>query len=316
MDNNPADDPWSWSHVDNAGTLEAAAGLDDMNALWTYDQDLLTLGTGVQVDDHVNTNDIFDPSSTSIEELRQHSTCFGSVRCYAPLVPCSREFKALKPLKIRDVHICLLSEHTVTPETLSMRQLPVIAKESWYSERSWCGLQWSGEFFAVFSKKASLVFQDLLNKFHVQLDALVSFQEVYDKTKSLQRSQVATMAVEVNVYGSGDDTLLIGKYLSSAGLYLQQPLLQRDGVRYCNPHFLSLDGTGETPLFDISDNRVAQQLRLKASHSAGETEDDSGEDIQTILNSLSRGTMLDKRGGDHGIHTTLKEYVTMRRCIR
>lgn len=255
-------------------------------------------------------------SLTSEEELRSHSTCFGSVSCYLQYLPSRAvtRLKSLKPFKICNIRVRLLSRVFHAPGTEPIRQLPVLPKESWYSGRSWCGLQWSGDFFAVFSKKTSQRFQDLLNNFDVQLDALVNFEEVCNRTEPLQQNQVATVVVEVNIYGNRDHAMPIGKFLSSLGLYLQQPFLLRDGVRYYNPHVYSMEGNEQTPVFEIGSDvgiRAGQQQHADALHvSTNQGPDDNAEDFSSILDSLSRGTMLGKRGGDNGICTTLKEYAS------
>lgn len=220
-------------------------------------------------------------------------------------------FKTLKKTsKICEIHIRLLSQISA-PWTAEIQHLPVHLKVSWPSQKSWCGLQWSGELFAVFSKKTSLGFHDLLKNFNVHLEALVDLQEVHRRTKSLHPGKVATMVVEVNVYGSRDDAMLIGNFLSTLGLYLQQPVLRRYGVQYYNPHFLPMGDIDETPLFEVGSGiRMERQLRPAASHSSDPGEDDAGEEVQSILDSLSRGTVLGKRGGDSGICTVLKEYVS------
>ncbi|KAJ4416804.1 hypothetical protein N0V82_006533 [Gnomoniopsis sp. IMI 355080] len=226
----------------------------------------------------------------------------------------SRAEHALDRTKICEAPIRFLLQLFDAPE--GIRELPLLPKQSRTSERSWFGLQSDGKLFAILSKKLSLGLHDLLDKADVEFQAVIDLKEMEHKTASLKRRQVASTTIDVNIYGHKNDAELTGNILSSLGLYLQQPILQRDGTRYYNPHFFHMDEISETPTFELDVGVGGSQLRLNnASHDANpnandstDTGQDSGEDVSSILDSLTQSTVIGKRAGDIGLITLLKEY--------
>lgn len=223
--------------------------------------------------------------------------------------------KPLSSNKICDAPIRFMLKLLDAPE--GIREIPVLPKPSCISKRSWFGLQSDGKLFAILSKKISLGFHDLLDKADVEFRAVINLKEVEYKTKSLKRSQVASMTIDVNIYGNRDNAELTGNVFSSLGLYLQQPILQRNGTRYYNPHFFHMDEISETPIFELDYGISGNQQRLhNASHDGNsnaenstDTGQDSSEDVSSILNSLTQSTAIGKRAGDTGLITVLKESV-------
>lgn len=223
--------------------------------------------------------------------------------------------KPLSRTKISDVPIRFVSQLLDAPE--GNQEIRVLPKPSYTSNKSWFGLESYGELFAVLSKKISLGFHDLLDKADVEYRAVIDLKEAKRRTKSLKRSEVASMTIDVNIYGHIDNAELTGRVLSSLGLYIQQPVLQRSGTTYYNPHFFHMDEIGETPKFGLDYDISGNQQRLggasydgnsNADHSS-DIGQDSSEDVSSILGSLTQNTNIGKRVGDTGLITILKEFV-------
>lgn len=198
------------------------------------------------------------------------------------------------------------------------------AKPSCTLKRSWFGLQLDGKLFAVLSKRISLGFQDLLDKADVEYRAVMDLKEAERSTNSLKPSEVVSMTIDVNIYGHRDNAELTGRVTSSLGLYIQQPVLQRSGTKYYNPHFFHMDEISETPIFRLDYHMNGNQPRLEGSVHDGnsnvyhstDTGQDSSEDVSSILDSLTQSTTIGKRAGDIGLITVLKESVSSYQYFR
>lgn len=235
----------------NEHTYECA-GIDDGSIQYVSEQDIIGWSTGeypvaldTQWEQPFSTRDNL-AGSNPLSVIESYGTCFGSVRV---LVNCSIETNQLSITKICDVPIRFLLQLLDAPE--GIREMPVLAKPSYTSEMSWFGLQSDGKFFAVFSKKIGLGFHDLLDKADVEFQAVIDLRQGEHKTEALRGSQVASMTIDINIYGHRDNAELSGNVLSSLGWYLQQPILQRSGTRYYNPHFFHIDEISETPIFEL-----------------------------------------------------------------
>jgi hypothetical protein len=124
-----------------------------------------------------------------------------------------------------------------------------------------------------------------------------------------------TLAVEVNVYGKRAVASKAGEILSSAGVYLQQPVCDMEHTAYYNPHFLHVEemlGLGpvqETPKFNIVMEPVASDGGMESSGFAtpeGE-QGDTFEEISNVLGSLSHRAILSKKTGAVALKSELKE---------
>ena len=58
--------------------------------------------------------------------------------------------------------------------------------------------------------------------------------------------------LQIQIYGPDEYYNEVGSALSSAGMYLQEPVFLDHGVVYRNPHFLSWDDSPETPLLNTA----------------------------------------------------------------
>lgn len=146
---------------------------------------------------------------------------------------------------------------------------------------------------------------------------MIDLKEAERKTKFLKRGEVISMTIDVNIYGHRDNAELAGRVLSSLGLYIQQPVLQRSGTKYCNPYFFHMDEISETSKFGIDYHISEKQRRVEGSiydgtsnvHRSTDTRQDSSEDVSSILNPLTQTAAIGKRAGTTGLLTVLKESV-------
>lgn len=106
------------------------------------------------------------------------------------------------------------------------------------------------------------------------------------KTKSIR-------PLQIQIYGPDEYYKDVGLTLSSAGMYLQEPLFLDHGVIYQNPHFLSWDNNADTPLFNSARNDPKTDFITK---------------IEAILDSFSPVLQPSLVVQDARIFTTLRKY--------
>ena len=99
--------------------------------------------------------------------------------------------------------------------------------------------------------------------------------------------------LQIQIYGPDKYYKDVGLTLSSAGMYLQEPLFLDHGVIYQNPHFLSWDNNADTPLFNLARN---------------DTQTDFITEIEAILDSFSPVLRPSLVVQDARIVTTLRKY--------
>ena len=106
------------------------------------------------------------------------------------------------------------------------------------------------------------------------------------KTKSIH-------PLQIHIYGPDEYYEDVGLTLSSAGMYLQEPLFFDHGVIYQNPHFLSWDNNADTPLFNSARNDPKTDFVTK---------------IEAIFDSYSPVLQPSLVVQDARISTTLRKY--------
>ena len=77
--------------------------------------------------------------------------------------------------------------------------------------------------------------------------AYLPFKELPQRTQAAGRnSKSGSFKVNVNVYGRREDSEAIGKVLSDAEVFLQDPEILQDEMVYQNPHILWFEGISES----------------------------------------------------------------------
>ncbi|KAL9111361.1 MAG: hypothetical protein Q9227_004238 [Pyrenula ochraceoflavens] len=98
-----------------------------------------------------------------------------------------------------------------------------------------------GEPLAMLNKEASAVISDLLSNTNARVSALFKRSHVLrtipEKVRGRKKS---ILPIDINVYGNTNVKCTVGKQLSNACIYLQDPDTLEDGVIYDNPHILAL----------------------------------------------------------------------------
>ena len=90
-------------------------------------------------------------------------------------------------------------------------------------------------------------------------------------THGIKNSSV--LPLQLNIYGSDEDFNEVGRFLSEAGMFLQEPVFLPPGIlSYRNPHFLSWDDISRTPQL-LASNEVSPF--------------DFGMEVEAILNSTN-----------------------------
>ena len=100
------------------------------------------------------------------------------------------------------------------------------------------------------------------------------------------------MPLQLNVYGPDEHFSEVGRFLSDAGMFLQEPVFLPPGtLSYRNPHFLSWDDISRTP-------------RLLASNEVSQL--DFGMEVEAIINSTNAVPQACHYQQDPRIRTELK----------
>ncbi|VBB81747.1 Putative protein of unknown function [Podospora comata] len=180
-------------------------------------------------------------------------------------------------------------------------------------------LDFQGLKFAVLNKKVCQHFQAFSRDVELRLLAFISHEEwVRMMSRWEQERMSAVVNFDLNIYGRRRHAADVGRVLSKAQLFLQQPQFGLDGFTYYNPHYLHPE---EVLGKEVSETPIAlHNSRSHNSHSPAndpikrvmqnevEPTNDTAE-INSILNSLSYHSILAKSVADRSIiRTTLLDH--------
>lgn len=107
----------------------------------------------------------------------------------------------------------------------------------------------NSEEIGVFDKKTATVLT-LLKKVSgtIRFSLFLGNEEDVKRYDSEEKRTKAVLPLEINIYGPLQNLEEIGKVLSDAGMFLQEPIFLGQGIVYRNPHFLSWGEETTTPL--------------------------------------------------------------------
>lgn len=124
------------------------------------------------------------------------------------------------------------------------------------------------------------------------IELFLSHEQGQDTAGVPVKESASVRLLQIQIYGPEEYSNEVGSTLSSAGMYLQEPVSLGPGVVYRNPHFLSWDDDLETPLFNAARNDPNAAFAAQ---------------IEAIMNSSNPGLPchVDQ---DPRISTTLRKY--------
>ena len=164
-----------------------------------------------------------------------------------------------------------------------------------------------GELFAQISELACRGLAELQELPSVEIVAFAEtkrIQHVFARTK---KPGEATLKVEVNVYGSADDTKIVGDKLCSVKMFLQDPDHGTQNIEYCNPHVIQFPGI-EEPVPTNTDKPFARDPH-KSSKAVMEERENFDQTVSAIYHSLTRSRSLERMQAGTKIRTPLLPYV-------
>ncbi len=177
-----------------------------------------------------------------------------------------------------------------------------------------CALEWSGSRFAILNKKTCRDIELLRNIRGLRLQVFVSTAE-WDKGLGAWAKDrtSAVLSIDINIYGPRCVAADAGKILLSAKTFLQQPVSGLDGFVYYNPHYLHIEEVlggqvHETPISSIEEK--SQEIGQTLNEEKQQQVSDEVE-IDSILNSLSHHSFLQKSIADRRIKTKLLEWAPL-----
>lgn len=180
------------------------------------------------------------------------------------------------------------------------RHFQVVNEGNFYS------LEYHGNKFAVLNKKTCSDLQSVFDVRQVRFTAYVQSKEWSNALKSWSKNKNSTtLAVEINIYGMRDVADEVGKVLSAAGTFLQQPRYGLDGISYYNPHYFRIPGFSaadsvDTPILTINDLGSAPVQNTRP-----DDRNDASIEVTSILDSLSHHNILKERVADVRIRQPL-----------
>lgn len=107
------------------------------------------------------------------------------------------------------------------------------------------------------------------------------------------KKAASVRSLQIQISGPDEYYNEVGLALSSAGMYLQEPVFLDHGAIYRNPHFLSWDNTLETPML----NAARDDPKLKFVN-----------EVEAIMASFQTVLHPSDVGQDARISTTLQKY--------
>jgi len=172
----------------------------------------------------------------------------------------------------------------------------------------------SGDRFAILNKKTCSDVRALQAEGRiVRFRAFVGDKEWTRVIRAWTPHNPGSFSMDINIYGRSEYASSIGKILSSRQTFLQQPLCGVDGIRYYNPQFLHVgdllgDIASETPSIrlDVPGTHTSAPIQIIGLEAQKEQQEhDDTREIDSILNSLSHGTILQRHTADRRIKSTL-----------
>ncbi|RYO13126.1 hypothetical protein AA0113_g12318 [Alternaria arborescens] len=133
--------------------------------------------------------------------------------------------------------------------------------------------------------------------YELDLEVFAPTRAIQDIIGRARREKEAVIRVQVNVYGPPAAANEIGRELSQHKLYLQRPAYVKDGVRYSNPHMLTLPEfeNSMTVIRPLLEEPVPEKPSLQTFKNT----------IQDVYSSLTRDRDLSGLEGDERLDTTL-----------
>jgi SWI/SNF-related matrix-associated actin-dependent regulator of chromatin subfamily A3 len=180
------------------------------------------------------------------------------------------------------------------------RHFQVVPEGNFYS------LEYNGNKFAVLNKKTCSDLQAVFNGRQVRLTAYVQSKEWSNALKSWSKNKNSTtLTVEINMYGMRDVADEVGKVLSAAGTFLQQPRYGLDGISYYNPHYFRVPGFSDADSLDTPILTIKDPGSAPVQNTRPDDRDDASVEVTSILDSLSHHNLLKERVADVRIRQPL-----------
>ncbi len=138
----------------------------------------------------------------------------------------------------------------------------------------------------------------------VEIRAFVEAKRIQEVFSRAKKPGEATLKVELNIYGSVDDSKAIGDKLCAAKMFLQDPDHGTEDIEYCNPHVIQFPGIEEPAAKSMGHVVIEPKQPSKAVREERENFDNT---VSAIYQSLTRFRNLDRmHGGDHIITPLLQ----------
>ena len=161
-----------------------------------------------------------------------------------------------------------------------------------------------GSDLGYLTERLANALKTLFDRPDMEFEAFASLALLEETIRRCGKASEAAMRVNINVYGPISDREDVGKTMSSAHLFLQDPDHCRPGIEYINPHiiqFSEIESEEEQSL----DNNNDFFLEPNPSQDKEFTQE-----IAEVFDSLRRGQDLHRVQGNDRIRIPLYEYVT------
>ena len=148
-----------------------------------------------------------------------------------------------------------------------------------------------GSDMGYLSEKLTNALKHLFDRSGVEFEALVGLGLLEDTINRSGKASDAAMRVNINVYGPESDRDDIGKRLSSANLFLQDPDQCRAGLAYINPHIMQFSEIEE------SEEEVEPDMEpsiVEPPEPEPPEDEEFQEVVAGVFNSLQRGHGLQR----------------------
>ena len=86
----------------------------------------------------------------------------------------------------------------------------------------------------------------------ITIELFLDHEQEQDSHNRRGKKAASVRPLQIQIYGPDEYYNEVGSALSSAGMYLQEPVFLDHWVVYRNPHFLSWDDSPETPLLNTA----------------------------------------------------------------
>jgi SWI/SNF-related matrix-associated actin-dependent regulator of chromatin subfamily A3 len=154
--------------------------------------------------------------------------------------------------------------------------------------------------FGLLNTHTSQALEDLVEHPSIQFEALAQIVTLRETIGRVAKASEAIARVNINVYGSPDDSKHVGRHLSTKKVYLQRPDQLRPGSVYDNPHFLRVPGIQESTIYHKLEERSTG-----ASRSGIDDIERFQKTVSDVYASLKRGSGLKRLEGDNRLKTRL-----------